>query len=204
MATYIFDKSCKNDNIQENCNNPTWKCFLSKIFCTCTHRCEMQCGMSTTVWYWLWMDWTFDCIGNTGLGHLNTIYSRFSPDCTLHAAISHVISVLERWRLTHDYTIGIHVRLHHSNTFITWVIAECNVQSGLETLGLRRLYFITCQVRRIDIHPSWGLLLHFYADPYNQFCRNLFILTLYLLNMAEHMQSCIEIDWVTGLYNQNW
>ena len=43
----------------------------------------------------------------------------FSPDCTLHTAITHVISVLERWRLTHDDAIGIHMRLHHSNTFIT-------------------------------------------------------------------------------------
>ena len=48
-------------------------------------------------------------------------YSHFtisSPDCTLHTANTHVITVLERWSLTHDYAIGIHVRLHHSNTLI--------------------------------------------------------------------------------------
>ena len=43
----------------------------------------------------------------------------FSPDCTLHYAITHVISVLEQQRLTHDYAIGIHVRIHCSNAFIT-------------------------------------------------------------------------------------
>ena len=43
----------------------------------------------------------------------------FSPECTFHTAIAHVISVLEQWRLTHDYVIGIHVRLHLTNTFIT-------------------------------------------------------------------------------------
>ena len=64
-------------------------------------------------------------------------YSRFrvfSPDCTLHSAITHVISVLEWRRLMHDYAIGIHMRLHRSNTFITWVIAVCNVHLGLKTL----------------------------------------------------------------------
>ena len=58
----------------------------------------------------------------------------FSPVCTLHAAITHEISVLERRRLTHDYAIGIHMRLLCSSIVITLVIAECNVQSGLKTL----------------------------------------------------------------------
>ena len=62
----------------------------------------------------------------------------FSPDCTLQSAITHVILVLERRTPTHNCTIGIHVSLRHSYTFITWVIAECNVQSGLKTL--KRLY----------------------------------------------------------------
>ena len=62
------------------------------------------------------------------------LFRVFSPDCTLHTAITHVISVLERSRLTHDYAIGIHVRLNLTCTFITWVIAECNVHSGLKTL----------------------------------------------------------------------
>ena len=62
--------------------------------------------------------------------HLQYMYSHFrffSPSCTLHTTITHTISVLERWRLTHDYTIGIHVRLRRSNTFIMCVIAVCNV-----------------------------------------------------------------------------
>ena len=53
---------------------------------------------------------------------MHSYYSRLgvlSPDCTLHTAITHVISVLEQWRVTRDNAIGIHVRLHHSNTFIT-------------------------------------------------------------------------------------
>ena len=72
----------KNDNIQENCNNPPWKCFLSKIFAPA--HTSVKCSV----------EW---------------------------AQLS---------------------SLHRSDTFITRVIAECNVQSGLETL--RRLYFVTC------------------------------------------------------------
>ena len=53
---------------------------------------------------------------------------RFSPDCTLHTAITRIISHLKLQSLTHDYTIGIHMRLHRSNT----VIAVCNVQLGVK------------------------------------------------------------------------
>ena len=35
----------------------------------------------------------------------------FSPDCTLHSTITHVILVLERRTPTHDCAIGIHVSL---------------------------------------------------------------------------------------------
>ena len=53
---------------------------------------------------------------------LYLMYSRFrvfSPDCTLHSAITHVILVLEQRTPTHDYVIGIHVSLCGSHTFIT-------------------------------------------------------------------------------------
>ena len=43
----------------------------------------------------------------------------FSPDCTLHTAITCVISVLEWQSLLHDYTIHFPVRLRRSNTAIT-------------------------------------------------------------------------------------
>ena len=43
----------------------------------------------------------------------------FSPNCTLHTTITHVISVLEQLSLTYDYAIGIHVRLHCSNTVVS-------------------------------------------------------------------------------------
>ena len=59
-------------------------------------------------------------------------YRVFSPDCTLHTAITHVISVLERWKLTHDHAIGIHVRLHHSNTFIMCT-SDHRVQCAIRT-----------------------------------------------------------------------
>ena len=75
------------------------------------------------------------------LKHEYSCFGFFSPDCTLHTAITDVISVLERRRHTHDYAIGIRMKLHSSNTFITWVTAECNVQSGLNTL--KQLYSIT-------------------------------------------------------------
>ena len=47
------------------------------------------------------------------------LFQGFSPDCTLHSAITHVISVLERRTPTHDCAIGIHVSLRRSHTFIT-------------------------------------------------------------------------------------
>ena len=56
--------------------------------------------------------------------------------CTV---ITHMISVLKRRTLTHDYAIGIYVKLHCSNTFIMWVIAECNVQQ-LGRKNLKQLY----------------------------------------------------------------
>ena len=44
----------------------------------------------------------------------------FSTDSTLHAAINHVITVLEQWILVYvPYTIRTHVRLQRSNTEIT-------------------------------------------------------------------------------------
>ena len=46
-------------------------------------------------------------------------FRSFSPGFTLHTAITHVISALEWQRLMHDYAIGIYVRLHCSNTYIT-------------------------------------------------------------------------------------
>ena len=49
--------------------------------------------------------------------HSPSYYSRFrvfSPDCTLHSAITHVILVLERRTPTHNCAIGIHVSLRRS------------------------------------------------------------------------------------------
>ena len=37
----------------------------------------------------------------------NIVISEFSPVCTLHTAIIHVISVIEQQRLVHNYTIGV-------------------------------------------------------------------------------------------------
>ena len=51
---------------------------------------------------------------------LCSCFRAFSPGCTLHTAITHVISVLERQRLTHDYAFRVHMRLHHS------IIFTCN------------------------------------------------------------------------------
>ena len=42
-----------------------------------------------------------------------------------------MITISKQWV---QHSIGIHVRLHHANTTIAWLIAVCNVQSGLETL----------------------------------------------------------------------
>ena len=50
---------------------------------------------------------------------LYNLFRVFSPDCTLHTAITSVISVLERSRLMHDYATGIPVRLSLTYTFIS-------------------------------------------------------------------------------------
>lgn len=50
------------------------------------------------------------------LCYIYSSFRGFSPCCTLHTAITHVISVFERQSLTHDYAVGIHVRHHRSNT----------------------------------------------------------------------------------------
>ena len=55
----------------------------------------------------------------------------------MHSAITHVILVLER-RTPRTIAQSIHESPRRSNTFITWVIAECNVQWGLKSL--KRLY----------------------------------------------------------------
>ena len=76
-----------------------------------------------------------------GTGVQLCTYSRFrvfSPECTLHSAVTHVIKVWERRRLTWIPIAQMCVGVRRSNTKITWVIAECNVQSGLKTL--KRLY----------------------------------------------------------------
>ena len=64
----------------------------------------------------------------------------FSPNCTLHTVITHVILALEQRSLMHDYAIRIHVRLQPSNT-VMWVLEVCNVQPGLKPL--KQLYYVT-------------------------------------------------------------
>ena len=70
--------------------------------------------------------------------------------CPLHTAITHVINVLELWRLT---WIPIAVSTWNSPQFssiIMWVIAVCNVGMGLEIL--KRLYIRTWSV----FGPGWA------------------------------------------------
>ena len=84
---------------------------------------------------------------------LRSTYNRFrvfSPNCTMHTAITHVISVLEPWSL-HAWLCN--QNSHETLPFqyvITWVITVCNVQSGLKTL--KRLY----QLWRL--HPTKHLV----------------------------------------------
>ena len=73
---------------------------------------------------------SFHCVWELGYFTFVVLYSCFRVfrhECRLHTAITHVISALERLRLTHDYAIGIHVRLNLTYTFVTRVIAVCNV-----------------------------------------------------------------------------
>ena len=56
--------------------------------------------------------------------------------CTLHTVITHVIPVLERWKLMCCICMAL-VKLTSvstTNTIIAQLIAGCKVQSGLETL----------------------------------------------------------------------
>ena len=57
--------------------------------------------------------------------------------CTLRA----LITVLEGWRLAWILMALSYMRLYRSNAKIAWVIAVCNVQSGLKKL--KRLYAVS-------------------------------------------------------------
>ena len=92
------------------------------------------------------------------------VYSRFrvfSPDCTLHSAITHVIKVWDRRRLMWISIVQLCVGVRHSNTKITRVIAECNVQSGLKTLKQlyrsMNLYDIMNCIHMNPAHVVWCL-----------------------------------------------
>ena len=59
-----------------------------------------------------------------------------SPDCTLHTGIIHAIGMAQSDMLV---TIGIHMKVCHSNTVITLVIAA---QLGLEIM--KQQYVCAC------------------------------------------------------------
>ena len=101
--------------------------------------------------------------------HLNvvaylTCYSRFrvfKSDCTLHSVITHMMKVWEQQRLTSIPIAQSCVGVHRSNTKITWVIAKCNVQSGLKTL--KRLYYIQHSLRIVVCEPLSRTSMRFVA-----------------------------------------
>ena len=57
--------------------------------------------------------------------HFDSRLKISSPHCSLH-----MIKVLEQYSDTHDYSIGIHARLHHSKTSH---VGDCSVQCGIGT-----------------------------------------------------------------------
>ena len=78
-------------------------------------------------------------------------YSHFSvsnPVCPLHTAITHVITVLElpSSRANCHWNSSV-----SSNTLITWVIAVCDGQAGLETLE---------EVYLLHQHSRHGQMFH--------------------------------------------
>ena len=115
--------------------------------------------------WWLsqMLEWVW-CLMRTKSMH--ACYSRFrvsSPVCPLHAAVTHVIKVLEsrssrefQWQLARE-----------SSTLITWVIAVFNGQTGLETLkrdcsrgeqfttSATKFCYLMCAI--IDYHMSGSL-----------------------------------------------
>ena len=85
------------------------------------------------------VNYYFNCRGVSTQWYLSTLtlysrYSVFSPNCALHTAITHVITVLEWWSLTWILIVRSCMRLCHSNTKPTWVISVCNVPLVLRTL----------------------------------------------------------------------
>ena len=99
-------------------------------------------------------------------------YSRFrvfSPDCTLHSVITHVILVLVRRTPTHNCAIAIHVSLRRSHTFIRgyWLLKQhpCS-HANAEALVS---HFVTCiYVRSLQlswIQYTWRLHYLFLCIP---------------------------------------
>ena len=86
------------------------------LYCTFIHGpCKVPCTYSLLLWVWV---------------HFRHEYTY----CAMN--IVHLITVLDlglfsiTWMPIAQSCVGV----HRSNTKITWVIAECNVQSGLKTL----------------------------------------------------------------------
>ena len=77
-------------------------------------------------------------------------YSRFrvfSPDCTLHSAITHVIKVWERRRLTWIPIAQSCVGVRRSNTKITWVIAKVQCAIGTKNPETT-VTLVACNIKR--------------------------------------------------------
>ena len=100
-------------------------------------------------------------------------YSRFrvfSPDCTLHTAITHMILVLERQSLTHDYAIGIHETpaFHYC-----YHVSDCSVQFAIGTKN-----------------SETTVSLLWYSDHYHLLGTNRFSGFLKLTKISTQQQQC--------------
>ena len=119
----------------------------------CMYVCVYICWLST------WLKWRV-------FHHIKTYsscYSHlmiFSPNCALHTALAHVINVLGIVESHMPNVISIHVRLHRFNALITWVIAVCNVRSGLEIM--KWLYQCEWLVPHVYKHTTQAVTLTIY------------------------------------------
>ena len=84
-------------------------------------------------WHDMIIVWTLP--KSIGIIHKYRGYScfRLSIYSWLHL-VHYTITAMEQWNLMCIWRKGVHVRFHHSNTVITWVIAVGKLHSRLEIL----------------------------------------------------------------------
>ena len=122
-------------SLASGCGIATGLCVSNNMSChdddqlaVIVHSCSL-----CRVYTFLTITFNSQAKGLSVLTHCQVVSELLCPDCTLHTALTHMITVLERESVTFSiYTIGIHVRFHH---FICCNhVSGCSVQGAIWTI----------------------------------------------------------------------